>query len=71
MIQMQADKLDQETIDEMTEVLIRRLPERYKGRYEEFKLVSMDILCDVREGDRLTNLTVFFNTNTLRHNRHT
>lgn len=68
---MDSYELDQQTMDEMTEVLLRRLPDRYKGRYEEFKLVSMDVLCDVREGERLTDLTFFFSTNTLRHNRRT
>ncbi|TCI24044.1 hypothetical protein EVJ30_14585 [Exiguobacterium sp. SH5S13] len=67
---MDSFQLDQQTMDEMMEeVVLRRLPERHKGRYEEFKLVSMDILCDVREGERLTDLTVFFSANTLRHNR--
>lgn len=61
---MEDYRLDHQAIEEMTEVLLRRLPERLTGQLDEFKLVSMDILCDVEE-ERLTQLTVFFNTNTL------
>ncbi|WP_214816739.1 hypothetical protein [Exiguobacterium sp. s131] len=61
-------QLDQQTMDEMTEVLLRRLPDRLQVDFDDLKLVSMDILCDVRVGERLTDLTVFFSTNTLRHN---
>ncbi|MCM3281875.1 hypothetical protein M3591_15440 [Exiguobacterium sp. MER 193] len=64
-------QLDQQTMDEMTEVLLRRLPDRLQEQFDDLKLVSMDILCDVKEGERLTHLTVFFNTNTLRLNRRT
>ncbi len=71
MIQMDSYQLDQQTMDEMTEVLLRRLPDRLQEDFDDLKLVSMDILCDVKEGERLTDLTVFFSTNTLRHNRRT
>ncbi|WP_214785059.1 hypothetical protein [Exiguobacterium sp. S3] len=61
--------LDQQTIEEMKEVLLRRLPERMDIDSEAFALVSMDILCEVREGERLKQMTVFFNRNTLQvHN---
>ena len=63
--------LDQQTIEEMKEVLLRRLPERMDIDPEAFELVSMDLLCDVKEGERLTHLTVFFNTNMIRRNRRT
>ena len=63
-------QLDQQTMDEMTEVLLRRLPDRLQKDFD-LKLVSMDLLCDVKEGERLTHLTVFFNTNMLRGNRRT
>lgn len=66
MIQMDKFQLDQQTMDEMTEVLLRRLPDRLNVKNGEFKLVSMDILCDVKEGELLTRSTVFFTTNTLR-----
>nr|WP_173057549.1 hypothetical protein [Exiguobacterium sp. S3-2] len=53
----------------MKEVLLRRLPERMDIDPEAFELVSMDILCEVKEGERLKQMTVFFNTNTLQvHN---
>ncbi|WP_214838307.1 MULTISPECIES: hypothetical protein [unclassified Exiguobacterium] len=68
---MDSYQLDQQTMDEMTEVLLRRLPDRLQEDFDDLKLVSMDILCDVKEGERLTDLTVFFSTNTLRHNRRT
>ncbi|WP_214816747.1 hypothetical protein [Exiguobacterium sp. s131] len=64
-------QLDQQTMDEMTEVLLRRLPDRLNVKNGEFKLVSMDILCNVKEGESLTHLTVFFNTNMIRRNRRT
>jgi hypothetical protein len=68
MIQM-SHTLDQQTIEEMKEVLLRRLPERMDIDPEAFELVSMDILCEVKEGERLKQMTVFFNTNTLQvHN---
>ena len=63
--------LDQQTIEETKEVLLRRLPERMDIDPEAFELVSMDLLCDVKEGERLTHLTVFFNTNMIRRNRRT
>ncbi|WP_214749985.1 hypothetical protein [Exiguobacterium sp. s189] len=59
-------QLDQQTMDEMTEVLLRRLPDRLNVKNGEFKLVSMDILYDVKEGELLTRSTVFFTTKTLR-----
>ncbi|WP_214891360.1 hypothetical protein [Exiguobacterium sp. s142] len=62
---MQNYKLDQQTIEEMTEVLLRGLPNKLNVENGEFKLVSMDILCDVKEGVRLTQATIFFNTDTL------
>ncbi|WP_396128911.1 hypothetical protein [Exiguobacterium mexicanum] len=68
---MDSYQLNQQTMDEMTEVLLRRLPDRLQEDFDDLKLVSMDILCDVKEGERLTDLTVFFSTNTLRHNRRT
>jgi len=71
MIQMDSYQLDQQTMDEMTEVLLRRLPDRLQEDFDDLKLVSMDLLCDVKEGERLTHLTVFFNTNMLRQNRRT
>ncbi|MFN3188850.1 MAG: hypothetical protein ACK42D_04940 [Candidatus Paceibacteria bacterium] len=71
MIQMDNFQLNQQTMEEMTEVLLRRLPDRLKEDFDDLKLVSMDILCDVKEGERLTHLTVFFNTNMLRRNRRT
>ena len=40
--------LDQQTIEEMKEVLLRRLPERMDIDSEAFALVSMDILCEVK-----------------------
>ena len=55
----------------MTEVLLRRLPDRLQEDFDDLKLVSMDLLCDVKEGERLTHLTVFFNTNMIRRNRRT
>ncbi|WP_214704242.1 MULTISPECIES: hypothetical protein [unclassified Exiguobacterium] len=63
--------LDQQTIEETKEVLLRRLPERMDIDPGVFELVSMDLLCDVKEGERLTHLTVFFNTNMIRRNRRT
>ncbi|WP_214691654.1 MULTISPECIES: hypothetical protein [unclassified Exiguobacterium] len=52
--------LDQQTIEEMKVLLLRKLPKRMDIDPEAFELVSMDILCEV---------TVFFNTNTLQvHN---
>ncbi|OGX77834.1 hypothetical protein A6395_15270 [Exiguobacterium sp. SH31] len=70
MIEMQDYKLDQQTMDEMTEVLLRRIPDRLNVENEDFKLVSMNILCDVKEGERLTQATIFFNTDTLQvHSR--
>ncbi|TCI42962.1 MULTISPECIES: hypothetical protein [unclassified Exiguobacterium] len=67
---MQDYKLDQQTMDEMTEVLLRRLRDRLNVENGEFKLVSMDILCDVKEGELLTQATIFFNTDALQvHNR--
>ncbi|WP_214684192.1 MULTISPECIES: hypothetical protein [Exiguobacterium] len=71
MIQEDSYQLDQQTMDEMTEVLLRRLPDRLQEDFEDLKLVSMDILCDVKEGESLTHLTVFFNTNMIRRNRRT
>ena len=71
MIQEDSYQLDQQTMDEMTEVLLRRLPDRLQEDFEDLKLVSMDILCDVKEGESLTHLTVFFNTNMFRRNRRT
>ncbi|TCI67989.1 MULTISPECIES: hypothetical protein [unclassified Exiguobacterium] len=68
---MDSYQLDQQTMDEMTEVLLRRLPDRLQEDFDDLKLVSMDLLCDVKEGERLTNLTVFFNTNMIRRNRRT
>ena len=41
--------LDQHTIEEMKEVLRRRLPERMDIDPGVFELVSMDLLCDVKE----------------------
>lgn len=70
-IQMNSYQLDQQTMDEMTEVLLRRLPDRLQEDFDDLKLVSMDLLCDVKEGERLTHLTVFFNTNMIRRNRRT
>ncbi|MEJ6527815.1 MULTISPECIES: hypothetical protein [Exiguobacterium] len=43
-------QLDQQTMDEMTEVLLRRLPDRLQEDFDDLKLVSMDLLCDVKEG---------------------
>ena len=60
--------LDQQTIEETKEVLLRRLPERMDIDPGVFELVSMDLLCDVKEGERLTHLTVFFNTKMIRRN---
>ncbi|WP_214691649.1 MULTISPECIES: hypothetical protein [unclassified Exiguobacterium] len=57
--------LNQQTIKEMKEVLLRRLPERMDIDPEAFELVSMDILCEVKEGERLKQVTLFFNTSTL------
>ena len=71
MIQEDSYQLDQQTMDEMTEVLLRRLPDRLQEDFEDLKLVSMDLLCDVKEGESLTHLTVFFNTNMIRRNRRT
>ncbi len=50
MIQMDNFQLDQQTMDEMTEVLLRRLPDRLQEDFDDLKLVSMDLLCDVKEG---------------------
>ncbi|WP_214794064.1 MULTISPECIES: hypothetical protein, partial [unclassified Exiguobacterium] len=50
---------------------LRRLPDRLQEDFDDLKLVSMDLLCDVKEGERLTHLTVFFNTNMIRRNRRT
>ena len=41
--------LDQQTIEETKEVLLRRLPERMDIDPGVFELVSMDLLCDVKE----------------------
>jgi len=71
MIQEDSYQLDQQTMDEMTEVLLRRLPDRLQEDFDDLKLVSMDLLCDVKEGESLTHLTVFFNTNMIRRNRRT
>ncbi|WP_047375769.1 hypothetical protein [Exiguobacterium sp. ZOR0005] len=68
---MDSYQLDQQTMDEMTEVLLRRLPDRLQEDFDDLKLVSMDLLCDVKERERLTHFTVFFNTNMLRRNRRT
>ncbi|WP_214776038.1 hypothetical protein [Exiguobacterium sp. s37] len=68
---MDSYQLDQQTMDEMTEVLLRRLPDRLQEDFDDLKLMSMDLLCDVKEGERLIHLTVFFNTNMLRQNRRT
>lgn len=65
---MDSYQLDQQTMDEMTEVLLRRLPDRLQEDFDDIKLVSMDLLCDVKEGECLTHLTVFFNTNMIRRN---
>ncbi|WP_396128908.1 hypothetical protein [Exiguobacterium mexicanum] len=66
---MDSYQLNQQTMDEMTEVLLRRLPDRLQEDFDDLKLVSMDILCEVKEGERLKQMTVFFNTNTLQvHN---
>lgn len=35
-------------------------------QFDDLKLASMDFLCDVKEGERLTHLTVFVNTNMIR-----
>lgn len=61
-------KLDQQMMTEMTEVLRRHLPNRLVGSFDEFELVSLDILCSVKEGERLNNITVFFSTSTLKQN---
>lgn len=57
--------LNQQTIKEMKEVLLRRLLERMDIDPEAFELVSMDIRCEVKEGERLKQMTLFFNTSTL------
>lgn len=65
MIQMNNFQLDQQMMDEMT----RRLPDQLKEDFDDIKLVSMDILCEVKEGERLKQMTIFFNTNMLKvHN---
>ncbi len=64
-----SNESDQQTIEETKEVLLRRLPERMDIDPGVFELVSMDLLCEVREGERLEQMTVFFNTNMLQvHN---
>lgn len=35
-------------------------------QFDDLKLASMDFLCDVKEGEHLTHLTVFVNTNMIR-----
>lgn len=64
-------QLDQHTMGEMTKVLLRRLPDLLQEEFDDLKLVSMDLLCDVKEGERMNHLIVFFNTNMVRRNHRT